>query len=188
MSASVKLFADISPTNQRKKLQLIDAIRTNWGCDVQECIPVAIRPRKNTSDGKRPKTGAAASLEDDPKEWSLSLLADLAMLSRSTTGKLTLAQSLLQTAVRERQSGMFANQPRTTAGLVRGDVQRAVESLKPSAPERNDRYVCRASAILLSLTTSCYVSLTLNESHLGLNILSAFPRRVLSLENSRFWY
>ncbi|KAI4715302.1 hypothetical protein E4T48_08527 [Aureobasidium sp. EXF-10727] len=122
-------FEELHPRDRNVKTNRKTRIEANWGCSVQECIPMKIRPRVELKKGAKIRIGDAAGAEEIWWNWSVELLRGLEELSTMMSSKRTVAQELLVHEVQKRQ-GDDKNPQRRVAELLLGDVQRVVDNVK----------------------------------------------------------
>ncbi|CAD0082534.1 unnamed protein product [Aureobasidium vineae] len=122
-------FEELHPRDRNVKTNRRTRIEANWGCSVQECIPMKIRPRVELKKGAKIRVGDAAGVEEIWWNWSVELLRGLEELSTMMSGKPTVAQELMIHEVQKRQ-GDGKNPQRRVAELLLGDIQRVVDNVK----------------------------------------------------------
>ncbi|CAD0106883.1 unnamed protein product [Aureobasidium uvarum] len=122
-------FEELHPRDRNVKTNRRTRIEANWGCSVQESIPMKIRPRVELKRGAKIRVGDAAGVEEIWWNWSVELLRGLEELSTMMSGKPTVAQELMVHEVQKRQ-GDGKNPQRRVAELLLGDIQRVVDNVK----------------------------------------------------------
>ncbi|KAI4835334.1 hypothetical protein E4T44_08639 [Aureobasidium sp. EXF-8845] len=122
-------FEELHPRDRNVKTNRKTRIETNWGCDVQECVPMKIRPRVELKKGAKIRVGDIAGSEEIWWNWSVELLRGLEELSTMMAGKLNVAQELMIHEVQKRQTD-GKNPQRRVAELLLGDMQRLVDNVK----------------------------------------------------------
>jgi hypothetical protein len=122
-------FQDLHPRDRNVKTNRKTRIEANWGCSVQECIPMKIRPRVELKKGAKIRVGDLAGSEEIWWNWSVELLRGLEELSTMTAGKPNVAQELMIHEVHRRQTD-GRNPQRRVAELLLGDIQRVVDNVK----------------------------------------------------------
>lgn len=122
-------FEELHPRDRNVKTNRKTRIEANWGCSVQDCIPMKIRPRVELKKGAKIRVGDIAGMEEIWWNWSVELLRGLEELSTLMAGKPEVAEALMIHEVRKRQSD-GRNPQRKVAELLLGDIQRIVENVK----------------------------------------------------------
>lgn len=124
-------FSELHPKDQQTKQGKKLCIEANWRCDIQDCLPPAIRPRCEVKKGSKARVGDVGVAEEVWWNWSVELLKILEELSALTLGQLDFAQQLLALEVEQRQRNPKSVQ-RKILELVLGDGQRVVDDLRKS--------------------------------------------------------
>jgi hypothetical protein len=122
-------FEELHPRDRNVKTNRKARIEANWLCNVQECVPMKIRPRVELKKGAKIRVGDMAGNEEIWWNWSVELLRGLEELSTMMAGKLNVAQELMIHEVQKRQSD-GKNPQRRVAELLLGDMQRLVDNVK----------------------------------------------------------
>ncbi|KAL2357793.1 hypothetical protein BJ546DRAFT_183204 [Cryomyces antarcticus] len=132
-------FEELSQIEKYKKLQRIAMISMRWGCDIRQCIPAQMRPRKlvEESVGSRRRkptvrwrraTIAKSDVEEtSPLDWSLQIILQLNRLSKVTEYQLPLVQSLLLKRYRKRNAGVPGTA--AVAEILAFDVKEVLSSV-----------------------------------------------------------
>lgn len=124
-------FNELHPKDQTIKLNRKARIESNWSCNVQNCIPMHIRPRMELKKGAKARVGDIGVSEEIWWNWSVELLRSLEELSTMTATKLDFAQEILHVEVEQRQQNKKHPQ-RKIAELLLGDVQRIIDGMRRS--------------------------------------------------------
>lgn len=119
-------YEDLHPKDQQVKQSKKLCIESNWGCEIQDCLPVNIRPRCEVKKGSKARVGDADIAEEVWWNWSVELLKSIEELSNVTVGNLQYAQTLFSIEVNRRQSNPKSTQ-RKILELLLGDAQRVVD-------------------------------------------------------------
>lgn len=122
-------FEELHPRDRNVKINRKTRIEANWGCSVQDCIPMKIRPRVELKKGAKIRVGDIAGMEEIWWNWSVELLRGLEELSTLMAGKPEVAEALMLHEVSKRQSD-GRNPQRKVAELLLGDIQRIVDNVK----------------------------------------------------------
>jgi hypothetical protein len=122
-------FEELHPRDRNVKTNRKTRIEANWGCGIQECVPMKIRPRVELKKGAKIRVGDIAGNEEIWWNWSVELLRGLEELSTMMAGKLNVAQELMIHEVQKRQTD-DKNPQRRVAELLLGDMQRLVDNVK----------------------------------------------------------
>lgn len=122
-------FDELHPRDKQTKTNRRARIETNWGANIQDCIPQKIRPRVELKKGAKIRVGDLAGIEEIWWNWSVEVLRGLEELSTMLAGKLKMAQDLMMMEVSKRQSDP-RNPQRRVAELLLGDVQRVCDNVK----------------------------------------------------------
>ena len=122
-------FEELHPRDRNVKTNRKTRIEANWGCSVQDCIPMKIRPRVELKKGAKIRVGDIAGSEEIWWNWSVELLRGLEELSTLMAGKPEVAEALMMHEVQKRQSD-GRNPQRKVAELLLGDIQRIVDNVK----------------------------------------------------------
>lgn len=128
-------FTELHPKDQTIKLNRKARIESNWGVNVQECMPLHIRPRMELKKGAKARVGDIGVSEEIWWNWSVELLRSLEELSTMTATKLPFAQELLHLEVTQRQQNPKHPQ-RKICELLLGDVQRVIDGMRRNQQQR----------------------------------------------------
>ncbi|TIA24706.1 hypothetical protein D6C80_00024, partial [Aureobasidium pullulans] len=122
-------YEELHPRDRNVKQNRRRRIEKNWGCDVQDAIPMRIRPRVELKKGAKIRIGDISGTEEIWWNWSVEVLRSLEELSTMMAGRLTAARELMTLEVQKRQED-GKNPQRKVAEILLGDLQRVVDNVK----------------------------------------------------------
>lgn len=132
---SRRQYGELHPKDQAVKTSKRLQIESNWGVDIQECLPPAIRPKCELKKGSKARVGDAILVDEVWWNWSVELLKCVEELSSMTVNDIEYARTLLSIEVGARQENPKSTQ-RKIAELLLGDAQRVVDDTRRKANTR----------------------------------------------------
>ncbi|THX65663.1 hypothetical protein D6D11_00300 [Aureobasidium pullulans] len=122
-------YEELHPRDRNVKQNRRRRIEKNWGCELQDAIPMRIRPRVELKKGAKIRIGDISGNEEIWWNWSVEVLRSLEELSTMMAGRLTVARELMILEVQKRQED-GKNPQRKVAEILLGDLQRVVDNVK----------------------------------------------------------
>ncbi|THZ88243.1 hypothetical protein D6C84_00986, partial [Aureobasidium pullulans] len=154
-------YEELHPRDRNVKQNRRRRIEKNWGCELQDAIPMRIRPRVELKKGAKIRIGDISGTEEIWWNWSVEVLRSLEELSTMMAGRLTVARELMTLEVQKRQED-GKNPQRKVAEILLGDLQRVVDNVKR---QQAAEYAKMGAKQQLDIDMESFQQLPVEDSH-----------------------
>ncbi|THY98017.1 hypothetical protein D6C93_04325 [Aureobasidium pullulans] len=154
-------YEELHPRDRNVKQNRRRRIEKNWGCELQDAIPMRIRPRVELKKGAKIRIGDINGDEEIWWNWSVEVLRSLEELSTMMAGRLTVARELMVLEVQKRQED-GKNPQRKVAEILLGDLQRVVDNVKR---QQAAEYAKMGAKQQLDIDMESFQQLPVEDSH-----------------------
>ncbi|THY17258.1 hypothetical protein D6D00_08555 [Aureobasidium pullulans] len=154
-------YEELHPRDRNVKQNRRRRIEKNWGCELQDAIPMRIRPRVELKKGAKIRIGDISGNEEIWWNWSVEVLRSLEELSTMMAGRLTVARELMILEVQKRQED-GKNPQRKVAEILLGDLQRVVDNVKR---QQAAEYAKMGAKQQLDIDMESFQQLPVEDSH-----------------------
>ncbi|KEQ80124.1 hypothetical protein M438DRAFT_349150 [Aureobasidium pullulans EXF-150] len=154
-------YEELHPRDRNVKQNRRRRIEKNWGCELQDAIPMRIRPRVELKKGAKIRIGDINGDEEIWWNWSVEVLRSLEELSTMMAGRLTVARELMTLEVQKRQED-GKNPQRKVAEILLGDLQRVVDNVKR---QQAAEYAKMGAKQQLDIDMESFQQLPVEDSH-----------------------
>ncbi|THZ26032.1 hypothetical protein D6C91_02769 [Aureobasidium pullulans] len=154
-------YEELHPRDRNVKQNRRRRIEKNWGCELQDAIPMRIRPRVELKKGAKIRIGDINGDEEIWWNWSVEVLRSLEELSTMMAGRLTVARELMILEVQKRQED-GKNPQRKVAEILLGDLQRVVDNVKR---QQAAEYAKMGAKQQLDIDMESFQQLPVEDSH-----------------------
>ncbi|TIA61115.1 hypothetical protein D6C83_03142, partial [Aureobasidium pullulans] len=154
-------YEELHPRDRNVKQNRRRRIEKNWGCELQDAIPMRIRPRIELKKGAKIRIGDISGNEEIWWNWSVEVLRSLEELSTMMAGRLTVARELMILEVQKRQED-GKNPQRKVAEILLGDLQRVVDNVKR---QQAAEYAKMGAKQQLDIDMESFQQLPVEDSH-----------------------